>query len=142
MRIKEHWRQEAFIRSAKAQSNSPTMIIQLPVAMADTTMHPGADRTVLASVYILDGKAIVVPATRRCGILVVEWSKLMRYLRRRHKGNAWGANVKERFEVYSTSLRLKKHITSCSSRTLNDADKGLDKAVRDIVSPGWTSVDA
>lgn len=24
----------------------------------------------------------------------------------------------------------------------DDADKGLDKAVRDIVSPGWTSVDA
>lgn len=30
---------------------------------------------------------------------------------------------------------------SCES-IWNDADKGLDKAVRDIVSPGWTSVDA
>lgn len=92
MRIKERWRQDAFIRSAKAQSNSPSMIIQLPVAMADTTKHPGADRTILASVYVMDGKAIVVPATRRCGILVVEWSKLMRYLRRRYNGKAWDAN--------------------------------------------------
>lgn len=93
MRIKERWRQEAFIRSAKAQDGDlPTMIIQLPVAMADLKQYPGADRTILASVYAMDGKAVVVPATRRCGILVVEWSKLMRYLRRRFHGSAWNAN--------------------------------------------------
>lgn len=92
MRIKEHWRQEAFIRAARAQSNSPAMIIRLPVAMADTTKYPVADRTILAAVYPMDGKAIVVPSTRRCGILVVDWSKLMRYLRRRFNGQAWNAN--------------------------------------------------
>lgn len=93
MVVKERWRQEAFIRAAKAQSNSPTMIIQLPVAMADIAKYPGAERTILASVYLMDGKAVVVPATRRCGILVVEWSKLMRYLRRRFNGQAWNANL-------------------------------------------------
>lgn len=92
MRIKERWRQDAFIRSATAQSSFPSMIIQLPVAMADLCQYPGAERIILASVYVLDGKAIVVPATRRCGILVVDWSKLMRYLRRRFNGQAWNAN--------------------------------------------------
>lgn len=94
MRIKERWRQDACIRAAKVQHPTPTMCIQIPVAMADTTKHPGADRMILASVYVMDGKAIVVPATRRCGVLVVEWSKLMRYLRRRHAGMAWKANQK------------------------------------------------
>ena len=101
MRVKETWRQDAFIRSAKAQQSFPCMIIQLPVAMADLTRHPGADRTVLASVYVMDGKAVVVPATRRCGVLVVEWSKLMRYLRRRYDGSAWNANRGTAAEICS-----------------------------------------
>ena len=83
MRVKETWRVEAFIRSAKAISKQPAFITQLPVAMADLSNHPGADKHVLCGVWCVDGKAIVVPATKRCGILVVEWSKLMRYLRRR-----------------------------------------------------------
>ena len=99
MRVKEHWRQEAFIRSAKVQSKFPAMIIKLPVAMADLTKYPGADRTILASVFVQDGKAIVVPATRRCGILVVDWSKLMRYLRRRYNGSAWNANRGSKAEI-------------------------------------------
>lgn len=83
MRVKEYWRQEQFIRSAKKANGCCSMIIQLRVAISDPKQYPGTDRTCLAAVYPLDGKAIVVPATRRCGILVVEWSKLMRYLRRR-----------------------------------------------------------
>ena len=94
MRVKERWQQDAFIRSAKAMSSLPTMMIQLPVAMDDLKQHPGADRTILAAVYALDGNAIVVAATRRCAILVIKWSKLMRYLRRRHDGSAWKANAR------------------------------------------------
>lgn len=83
MRVKERWRVEQFLRSAKAQQQHPSMIIQLPVAMADTQEHPGADRKILAAVWPQDGRAIIRPSTLRCGILMVEWPKLMRYLRRR-----------------------------------------------------------
>lgn len=83
MRIKERWRQEQFIRAAKKQSSAPTMIMQLPVAMADLKQYPGADRTILAAVYPCNGNAVIVPGTRRCGILVVKWELLMAYLRRR-----------------------------------------------------------
>lgn len=83
MRIKERWKQEQIIRSAKKANGTCTMIIQLPVAMADTSQYPGADRSQLAAVYPLDGDAVIVPASKRCGILVVKWEKLMHYLRRR-----------------------------------------------------------
>lgn len=83
MRIKEHWKIEAVIRAAKKNGSFPSMVVQIPVAMADLKKHPGADRKILASVFALDGDAVVVPASKRCGILVVEWSKFQRYLRRR-----------------------------------------------------------
>ena len=82
MRIKEHWKIHQTIRSAKAVNGSCTMVVSLPVAMADLTRYPGADRRILAAVYPLDGKAVIVPSTHRCGILIVDWSKFMRYLRR------------------------------------------------------------
>jgi len=84
MRVKEHWRVHQFIRAAKARNGCPTLITQLRVAMSDPNQYPGTDRVVLASVYPLDGKAIVVPSTLRCGILVCDWPKFMGYLRRRH----------------------------------------------------------
>lgn len=84
MRIKHKHAVHNWIQVAKAINGSPTMIVNLPVAMADTTQYPGADRWVLAAVYPIDGKAVVVPSTLRCGILVCDWSKFMRYLRRRN----------------------------------------------------------
>ena len=82
MRPKDRPTMDAFVRSARALGG-PTMVIQLPVAMGDRQRYPGADRRVLAAVYGYDGKAVVVPSTLRCGILVCDWSKLMHYLRRR-----------------------------------------------------------
>ncbi|MCR9292047.1 MAG: hypothetical protein NXI32_04960 [bacterium] len=74
MRVKEHHRMHQFIRAAKKLSGGPTMIVQLPLSIGDRRMHPGSDRA-LAAVYAYD----------RFGILVVEWSKFMRYLGRRHR---------------------------------------------------------
>lgn len=81
MRIKEHWKMHATICAAKARGGY-TMIVRMPVAMADLTQYPGADRYTLGAVYALDGMAVVVPSSKRCGILVCEWSKWMRYVRR------------------------------------------------------------
>jgi len=83
MRVKEHWRIHQFIRAAKAINGCPTMIVQLPVAMSDKRQYPGCDSFVMASVYPIDGKALIVPATLRCGVLVCDWVKFMHYLRRR-----------------------------------------------------------
>lgn len=81
MRVKEKWRISAFIRAAKALGPY-TMIIRLPVAMADLDRYPGADRWTMAAVYPYDGRAVVVPSSQRCGILVCDWAKLMRFVRR------------------------------------------------------------
>lgn len=83
MRIKERWRQEQIIRQAKSVSGDCKMIVKLPVAMDDLKQYPHASRSVLASVYACDGDAVVVPANRRGGILVVKWDRFMRYLARR-----------------------------------------------------------
>jgi hypothetical protein len=82
MRIKDRPTIDSYIRSAKALRHSTTMIVTLPVAGADLKQHPGADRHQLAMVYSYDGKAVIVPGSHRCGILVVEWSKFMRYVRK------------------------------------------------------------
>jgi hypothetical protein len=50
-------------------------ICSLPVTL-------GNDKRCLASVAPLDGKAVVRPSTLRCGILVVDWYKWLRYVRR------------------------------------------------------------
>lgn len=81
MRVKERWRIDAYHRSCKAYGG-PVMHIHFPLAMADRSRYPGADSWTLASVYALDGKAVVRPSTLRCGILVVDWYKLMRFIRR------------------------------------------------------------
>lgn len=84
MRIKDRPMIDRYLRAAKALGGY-TLIVNLPVAMADTRRYPGADRHVLATVYGYDGKAVVVPSSLRCGILVVEWSKFMRYIRRHQR---------------------------------------------------------
>ena len=82
MVVKEQWRISGSIRSCKARHGAPNMIIRLPIAGADRKQYPGADLSVLAAVYCLDGKAVVRPSTLRCGILVCEWTKFMRFIRR------------------------------------------------------------
>lgn len=86
MRIKEHWQVHQFIRAAKAQSGSPTMIVQLPIAISDRRQYPGCDLC-LSAVYAYDGKALIVPGSLRCGVMLCDWSKFMRYLRRRNNSN-------------------------------------------------------
>jgi len=96
MRVKERWRINQFLRSCRKRvlvqdregrcewrtaPADPAFICQVPVAMADLREYPGASRRMLAAVYAQDGKAIVKPSSLRCGILVVDWSKWMRYVR-------------------------------------------------------------
>lgn len=69
MRVKTRIRTEQFMRAVKARWKHPAMIIKL---------HAG-----LAEVWPCDGKAIIRPGWSGSKLLVVDWFKAMRFVRRR-----------------------------------------------------------
>jgi len=73
MIIKDKSRKERILRSAKGCRRDPAMIVYLGPSLG------------LASVYIMDGRAVVNPASAGFGLLVCEWSKWMRFWRRHLK---------------------------------------------------------
>ncbi len=81
MRLKTRWKIDALMRDVKSHESSPTLIVRLHVAMADQRTHKG-DRWILGSVWSYKGYAVVVPSTLRCGVLVCDWGKFLRYAAR------------------------------------------------------------
>ncbi len=70
MVIKDKSRKERILRSAKGCRRDPAMIVYLGPSLG------------LASVYIMDGRAVVRPAAEGASLLVCDWSKWMRFYRR------------------------------------------------------------
>lgn len=71
MIVRDKERADRFIRSAKA-GQFGSIIVYLPYMKQ------------LVTAYFYDGKALVVPSRERRGVLVVDWSLFMRFVRR-HK---------------------------------------------------------
>ena len=71
MRVKQKWQMDALRRITRGTTR---LIVRLPMR--------GPGEVVLAEVACMDGKAVIMPGTRRCGYMVCDWSVFMRYVRR------------------------------------------------------------